>query len=183
MQECVICKAEIKTGARKCTSCNSFQGPLRRFLSGIDIKSLVALVPIITLAFVFIKDQVVTHQSDLQISILECTQDKVKIVASNLGDRAALLKPKAKLLVLLDGKKSGGLKSLVRSSDKEVPPLVSPDQTVVASYNPILNKRTYTLPKYPQGVSNCQYKIIFDVIAFDHKPSPVEKTCVCPGKS
>ncbi|VAV85112.1 hypothetical protein MNBD_DELTA01-216 [hydrothermal vent metagenome] len=183
MQECVICKAEIKTGAKKCTSCNSFQGPLRRLLAGVDIRSLVALVPIITLAFLFIKDQVVTHKSDLQISILECRQDMVKIVASNLGDRAALLKPKANLFVLLDGKESGDLKSLVRSPTNETPPLVKPDQTIVASYNPILNKRTYTLPKYPQGVSNCQYKIIFDVIAFDHKPSSVEKTCVCPGKS
>lgn len=89
-QRCVICKSPIHEGAAKCIECGSYQNRYVRFLSGIDVKSIVALIPIATLAFVFIKDQLITPHSDLQIASLDCKVDTIVVAAANLGNRDAL---------------------------------------------------------------------------------------------
>jgi len=89
-QLCRVCKSPINEGAKKCITCGCYQSTLRSFLSGIDLQSLVTLIPVMTLAFVFLKDQFIPAKAELQLAALACSGDKIKIAAVNTGELDAL---------------------------------------------------------------------------------------------
>jgi hypothetical protein len=170
MTECVICKHEIREGAKKCTECNSFQHPIRRFFSGINIQALVALVPIMALAFVFVKDQIVVHRSDLRVAVLECKKDRFRVVASNLGDRPAILNEDAKFDFVVDGVTDPRPRFLTKDPKSPITPMIKSGETVIVDYLPVTKdgKKAY-LDVCLSSSKHCEYKLTFDVLSFDHK--------------
>ncbi|MGA1840954.1 MAG: hypothetical protein ACMUIU_10040 [bacterium] len=178
---CVICKSEIKKGAKKCIKCNSFQNPLRRFFSGLDLQALVALVPVVALAFVFVKGHIVVHKSDLRVAILDCTKNKIRVVASNLGDRAAVLNERAVLLFLVNDNLDPRPRLLMKDPSPDISPLIKPGESVLIDFFPVtIDGKKARLDPCPES-ARCEYKVTFDVIAFDHKPYKIVVSCTTEG--
>jgi hypothetical protein len=182
---CVICGHQIKPDAKKCIQCDSYQSPLRRFFESINIQSLVALVPIVTLAFVFVKDQVVEHKSDVRLTIANCSSDRISIVASNLGNRSAILKENFEVRVVADNKEinHGGL-IIERPDEESFPmfPLLEAGQTVLFDCIPTTLDKKYNNPLElkPPETKKCYYQVKFNVVAFDHQTYSDEIKCDCP---
>lgn len=89
---CTICRAEILPGAKYCPTCQNYQNPLSRILYSINIQALVALVPVITLAVVFLKDQVTVDRSNMLITATQCSRSDIVLAALNNGNQTALFK-------------------------------------------------------------------------------------------
>jgi hypothetical protein len=182
VSECDICKSEIKKGAKKCTRCNSFQHPVRRFFAGMDVKSLVALVPIVTLAFVFVKDRIVVHKSDLRITIMDVNRDGVRIAVSNLGDRAAILHEGAELVFVVNGVADPRPRLLLKDPNPPGVPLIKPGESSVLEFLAVGKDNTkIPLDACPPDGTECIYKVSFHTIAFDHEPQTVVQSYVARG--
>jgi hypothetical protein len=180
--ECLICKSEIKKGAKKCIRCNSFQHPLRRFLAGVDIKSLVALIPIITLSFVFVKDQIVVHKSDLRVAIMDLNRNGVKIAVSNLGDRAAILHERAELLIVANGVADPRPRLLLKDPKAPGVPLIKPGESAVMEFLAIgKDGIKIDLDQCPPEYQKCEYNVSFHVIAFDQEQQKIMQSYVIRG--
>jgi len=173
--ECIICKNELKKGAIKCVQCGSFQHRWRRILAGIDLKSLVALVPILTLSFVFVKDQLVDHKSDLRIAALSCSDgESIRIAVSNLGDRPAVIREKVKYHIIVNGKEDEAKFMVLKTPNLQ---LIKPGEHIISDLIAWTGANTDApIVKCPPG-SACEYKIIFSIIGFDHKPYSLQVPC------
>lgn len=90
MSLCRVCGHPIPKTAQKCIQCGEFQSLGYRWLSSSMLNSLIALVPISTLAFTFIYDKLETKESDLQFTLVACASKQVELFASNLGNSAAI---------------------------------------------------------------------------------------------
>lgn len=88
---CKVCKEPINPGASKCNACGSYQGWLQRFIAGMDIQALITLIPVATLALVFIKDHFITPTAELHLLPLSCREDSLRIAAANIGTHSALI--------------------------------------------------------------------------------------------
>jgi len=171
---CRICAKTIPAQAKKCTECNEYQNPIWRIAAGFDLKGLIALVPIVTLAFAFIQDRVEPKSSDLRIAMVSYDQQKVTLFASNMGNRAAIIgdaffqtneQPPQSLKVslssedrLIDGGETRAVELLVN-------PQISPGGLV---------------PFEEWGTTPCTVSITVKTIAFDHKPDSRVIQCECP---
>lgn len=62
-----------------------------RLLTGINLSSLVALVPVLTLAFAFLNQTVILPRSQLSATVSACTRDTVVVALSNSGTRTAIV--------------------------------------------------------------------------------------------
>lgn len=172
---CRICAKPLPEGARKCTECNEYQQPLWRIASGFDLGGLIALVPIITLAYAFIQDRIEIKQSDLRIALISCEQQKVSLFASNVGNRAAIISGASF--------RTAGLpvKSLQVSLPAEAR-LINGGETRALELlvNPE-NSPGGLVPFDVRGTAECRVSITIETIAFDHKLEPQEIVCDCPG--
>lgn len=172
---CRICAKPLPTGARKCTECDEYQSLFWRIFSSFDFKGLIALVPIITLAYAFIQDRIETKSSDLRIALVSCESTKVKLFASNVGNRAAIIggasfrtadQPAHDLIVAIppeDKLIEGGE---TRAIELQVDSVINPGGLV------------------PFGVGetpNCSVAITIETIAFDHELEPQVIVCDCPS--
>ena len=168
------CKNPIKQGAKICLHCKSFQNSFRRFLSGLDIKSLVALVPIVTLAFVFLKDQIVVHKSDIRVAILNCLKDDIRVAVTNIGDRPAILGENASVQLIINGQVDQNLIFLRKDPSTEISPLVKPNETVVMNYIPYTGSGKVEISPCPHNSKKCGYRFIFKVFPFDYQAYEIE---------
>lgn len=171
---CRICAKPIPDDAKKCTECKEYQSIFWRIVSGFDLKGLIALVPIVTLAFAFIQDRIEKKESNLRIALVSCEQQKVNLFASNVGNRAAIIgyasfrtnsQPTQPLKVslpaaerLIDGGET-------RAVELYVDTAISPGGLV---------------PFEERGVKPCTVSITIETIAFDHKLEPQIILCKCP---
>lgn len=89
--KCKICAKDLPDGARKCTECGEFQSPAMRILAGLDLKGLIALVPIVTLAYAFIQDRIEGEFSRLDVALVSCTEDTVTAFVSNIGNKNGII--------------------------------------------------------------------------------------------
>lgn len=172
---CGICKSPIYVGARKCIECGSYQHPVRRFLAGMDVKSLVAIIPIATLAFVFIKDQVTTPRAELRIASLACTDDKIKVAAANIGERDALF---AGVNLIQVGKSP--IKLQVEAPSK-TDLLIEPGKTHIYELA-ARDSQGITLGLSFSDDSPCQYRLRARTLAFEDPSNDSAEVCACPGK-
>ena len=136
--------------------------------SGFDLKGLIALVPIVTLAFAFIQDRVERKESDVRIALVSCEQQNVNLFASNVGNRAAIIgsasfsinkrpsKPIKVALPIADRLIGGGE---TRAIELHVDPQISPGGLV---------------PFEERGKHPCIVSFTIETIAFDHKLEPKE---------
>lgn len=171
---CKVCAKLIPEGAKKCTECNEYQSTLFRVLAGFDLKGIIALIPIATLAFAFIQDRVETKTSDLKIALVTCEQNKVSLFASNIGNRAAIISgasfvtndlPSMSLSVTLPPSKrliDGGE---TRAIDLLTDARLSPGGLV---------------PFEQRNANICEVTISIETIAFDHELKTQDIVCDCP---
>lgn len=173
--KCVICANPIDANAQKCTLCNEYQVTWKRIFSKLQLQTLIALVPILTLAYTVIAGIVVDNKSDLKFSVINCTASNVHIFVSNVGNSSAIIKS-----------------AKYQSLDREPMPfelaLTNTEQMIEQGETKSINLR---VPQKAHGglappglranyTEQCIVKITLDTIAFDHKPTPMEMTCACP---
>jgi hypothetical protein len=177
LKDCIVCKESIKQGAQKCVNCDSFQDWRRYFSFGTVVLSLlVALFSVLAVAVPIIKSTLTPHRSDLRFSFLSYEPKLIKIVCSNVGNRAAILK-EAKLYINQDGKEKHPVKTLMW---ERTDPIIRPNESRVISFYIILNEVRQYLPRRSPSDKSCQYIVQFEVIAFDHKPKIPRLIFSCP---
>ena len=174
-QRCVICKSPIHEGAIKCIQCGSYQKPFYRFLSGIDVKSLVALIPIATLAFVFIKDQMITPRSDLKIASLDCKIDTITVAAANLGNRDALFAG----VDLIRGDSIRIKMSLSAIPNSEL--LVPAGKTNIYELKAVGSDGSSLGLKFDDR-DYCDYRLKIRALEFEQSIDTPKSICACPEK-
>jgi hypothetical protein len=88
---CRFCAAPLPANSRYCRECKMMQGWRDRLLSGVNLSSLVALVPVVTLAVAFLNQTIVLPRSRVAATVSACTRDAVVIALSNTGTRTAIV--------------------------------------------------------------------------------------------
>jgi hypothetical protein len=172
---CRICAKPIPVGARKCTECDEYQNYVWRIASGFDLRGLIALVPIVALAFAFIQDRVEKKESNLRVALVSCEPKKVNLFASNVGTRAAIISDASFQTNDLPAQPM----TVSLSSDKR---LIDGGETraIELSVNPQLSPGGL-VPYEERGKQTCSVSITVNTIAFDHKPDPHVMVCDCPN--
>lgn len=173
--QCRICKHDIIQGARKCTTCGSFQNVWLQLFADLNLQSLIALVPIVTLAYAFIQQRFEPKRSDLRIALLSCQLQKVSLFASNLGNRAAIItsatfnigdKQAAPFIIDLPADKKLLTGGETRALELQVDMDASPGGLV---------------PYDLRSNNNCKVTIVINTVAFgDESTSPQVIQCACP---
>lgn len=171
---CRVCGNPIPASAKKCTTCDEYQNPLHRALSGNVLNSLIALVPICTLAFTFVYDRFETKASDLQFTLTSCNDKHIELFASNLGNRSAIISAaefstngdtSQPLIINLKADEkliSGGeTRSVVLKSDDNI----SPGGLV---------------PFAARQAVHCSIKVRLHSVSFNQQTAIRELTCACP---
>jgi hypothetical protein len=173
---CRICARPMPDGAAKCTVCGEYQSWSRRLLAGLNLSALVALVPIVTLAYAFLADRLSHHGSDLRATILECAGDRIRLFATNQGDRAAVMR--------------GATYRISTDATGQARPLafaISDDDRLFGGG---ANRAVMLQPPAPTGIApplvphdltgnGCTLVIEIDTVAFDHTATPLEVACSC----
>lgn len=177
VSRCVVCMHPIIPGAKKCTKCNSYQNFFISILSGLDIKSLVALVPVVTLAFVFVKDQITTYKSELKIVPLECGLDSIKIATANVGNKDALFA--GTKLMRSDSDKNTPFINMRFSNTAESELVIEPGKVKVYKMM-ALDKTGGSLGLNLSESNPCQYYILPHSVNFTEASTQPEKVCACP---
>ena len=167
----------MPSAALKCTNCGGYQSGLRRLLAGLDIRSLLALIPVATLALVFVRDQFVTPYADLRVATLSCRDDRVRIAAANLGNRDALFAG-----MLLKSKSSDKPMTMNLVGDRsEDSLLVKPGGTHVYELEAVDSKGD-TLGLQLHTLGACDYEIKLNALAFEEEVKKSKWSCACPTK-
>jgi len=171
---CVICRSIIFKGAKKCIECDSYQNGLYRFFVGFDIKSIVTIIPIATLAFVFVKDQMVTQQADIRIAPLSCQEDSITVAVANLGNRDALF---AGVELVSEGSPSINL-GFNQLQQSEL--LVKQSETRVYKLNIHDNQGVSMGLNLEKKEDNCLYKLRVRALDFEQSVDELKPVCACP---
>ena len=166
---CSICKKKIPHGAKKCISCNSYQNILYRVFFNIDLQTLTALIPVLTLAFLVLKNQVVIHKSDLLITIINIHDNRIQVYVSNVGDRSGILIDQANIYINTDGNNHGRQYNLTVDPHSKFSSLIQPGNSVIVDYLAItINRIPIRLdPCILNQTCNCE--ILFKVYSFNQK--------------
>lgn len=174
--KCVICSNPIDASAQKCNQCNEYQSRWLRLFSKLQLQTLIALVPISTLAYTVIAGMVIEKKSNLKFSVINCTASNVHIFVSNVGNSSAIIK-------------SANYQSLGRGPMPFELKLANSEQMIEQGETKSINLR---VPQTAHGglappglrakyTKECLVTITLETIAFDHKPTPMVMTCACPS--
>lgn len=130
---CVMCKKPLEPGAKKCTECDSFQNPFRRWLqaSNTVLALLVALVSVTGVMAKPIREALARHDSDIQAAFFWSEPDKLALFVSNRGTRRGGIRR----VVLTEGAKEP--RSLHIAAGRVVDPGKT-EELLIFSPNPVL---------------------------------------------
>jgi len=171
---CRLCAQEIPDGAKKCSQCGEFQSTWSRALAIVDLKGLMALLPLLTLIYAFLAERFETQSSDLRLTAVSCSLDGVKVFGSNTGNRSAILL-------------TAGFSTGEDQSEFVIPE--SPEERVFDAGA----SRLLTLPvdarRNPGGLvphdlrsdPACSVELQFSVVEFDHTTTRSTSSCACPS--
>ena len=177
---CRYCRTELLPGARYCTTCKQHQSLWWRLVTGLDIKSLVALVPIATLAFVYVKDELLPHSSEVRVHPVDCTRAEVELVATNVGDRTAVL-----VSSVLQGHDGAGPFGspirLVPRGESEPRPDITPEDSPVRLRLAGAGAGGAAVRLPASSGEACRYVVRLDLLHFDQQVETVETGCPCPS--
>lgn len=88
LAECIVCREQIKAGARKCIHCDSYQDWREYFnFSSSMLAWLVALVSVISLSLPVIKNALQKDNSKVVLAFQGIEEGYISLIASNLGTR------------------------------------------------------------------------------------------------
>ncbi|MGF1610818.1 MAG: hypothetical protein ACFCUQ_15560 [Kiloniellales bacterium] len=177
---CAVCYKEIPAGARKCFVCGEYQSWWRRLLSGIDIKALIALVPILTLAYAFLQTHLTTHESLLRATIMACERAKIALFVSNLGDRGAIIRS-ATYSVTENNQTSERIPLEIRRKPDSSALVPSGETQLIELVSSAIGNLPVNFPRAGANAGSCRIDLAISVVAFDHDASDLELTCPCPS--
>jgi predicted nucleic acid-binding Zn ribbon protein len=174
-EKCVVCAKPIPKGARKCTECGEFQSLISRIMAGMDLKGLLALLPLLTLIYAFLSERIEKQYSDLRIASVTCDAQSVAVFASNAGNRWALLR-----------------NGTFAATGDPVSHFDLPTDLGDLTFEPgaaRLLKLNVNTRRNPGGLASfqsrqhetCSVALDFDILNFDHTPDHEEAKCVCPS--
>ena len=174
-QSCAICGNLIPQRASYCTHCENYQNWWRRLLAGIDIHALIALIPIATLAFVFIKEQFVKPVAELQLAALDCAGDSVELAVANVGDRGAVfagavLQPEDGANIPLRFESEEKIELVVKAGETRIYHMSAADE----SGGSLGLGLTRSAP--------CRFRIRAHALAFEHTSTSDQAICACPTR-
>lgn len=173
---CRICAKPIPAGAAKCTICGEYQSWSRRLLAGINLGALVALVPIVTLAYAFLADRLSHHGSDLRATVLQCAHDRVRLFATNQGDRGAVMRG-ASYRISTDPAAEARPLAFGISDDARL--FEGGAHRALLLQPPAQSGITPPLVPHDLAGNGCTLVIAIDTVAFDHTATPLEAVCPC----
>jgi hypothetical protein len=173
---CRICARPMPDGAAKCTVCGEYQSWSRRLLAGLNLSALVALVPIVTLAYAFLADRLSHHGSDLRATVLECANDRIRLFATNQGDRAAVMRG-ATYRISTDAARQARPLAFAISDDDRL--FEGGANRAVMLQAPAPTGITPPLVPHDLTGNGCRLVIEIDTVAFDHTATPLEVACSC----
>lgn len=164
--KCRYCMADPPASARYCVACEKFQGILDRIISGIDIASVVSLVPLLALLFVFLQDKVLFSGSDVNAALVSCTANSVVVVLSNSGSRAAVIEGGTADRIV-DGQ-TDFHRSLRPPGKSGMPLVVAAGYADAVRFDMVLlDDPVRALPMPPSSANvQCQYDVRISVIDF-----------------
>jgi hypothetical protein len=172
---CRVCAQPIPAGAKKCTRCNEFQSPFWRVAAGLDLKGLLALLPLLALIYAFLAERVEPKNAKLQIFPIGCTRDTVEVFGSNVGNRAAAVTAAGYSV----GNRADG--KLLPQGDA-VTRVFAANDSHVARWKVDLRKEPGGLaPHGASEVAGCQVTLRFAVLEFNGRTREIEAKCVCPS--
>ena len=167
--QCRVCRKSLPDNAKKCTECGEFQSQFRRFLLGIDLQSLVALVPIVTLAVVFLWERVQPPGADMRVKLAECRKDKVVLAVANYGPHEGII---------------GRVSYRVNDGDERRFKSIEDDQRLLKSgkarmlvFHP--DGHGILVP-HPERKEGCTISVRIETDAFVEDSNPKEERCDCP---
>jgi hypothetical protein len=173
---CRVCAKPMPEGAAKCTLCGEYQSWARRLLAGINLGALVALVPIVTLAYAFLADRLAHHGSDLRATVLECARDRVRLFATNQGDRAAVMRG-ASYRISTDAAARPRPLAFGISDDHRL--FEGGANRAVMLLPPARSGIAQPLVPFDLGGDSCEILIEIDTVGFDHRATPLQAACPC----
>lgn len=88
IKQCKTCGEDIKSTAKKCIHCDSFQ-ELRRYLpfSNTMIALIIALVSVVAAVSPVLKKVFTEQDSNIIVRLQEVVWDSIHLIASNLGEK------------------------------------------------------------------------------------------------
>jgi hypothetical protein len=165
-------------GAVYCSECEQFQTFWYRILEKLDVASILAALPVLTICFVFIYDKLPFSGSDVAVALLECRLDAVVVGASNRGIRPGIVKD-----ATLDQETSDRASSSYRLLPKDGPTLLSPSSFTILTLT--VRKRDVggeDKVSPPPMNSKCTYHVKINIIDFgSSNPLAKARDCTCPG--
>ncbi|MEO1091114.1 MAG: hypothetical protein AAFX81_10800 [Pseudomonadota bacterium] len=171
---CKLCARQIPFEAKKCNDCGEFQSVFTRVVRGIDLKALLALLPLLTLIYAFLADRLEVARSDLQVAAVACEAESVTLFASNAGTRTALLQHV--------GFAATGDEESVFELPTDLP------QRVFAAGEARLIEVHVDAGRNPAGLASfqsrqrpdCAVALRFEILNHDHTVTEEDQTCACP---
>lgn len=174
---CRFCGSALSAGTRFCLQCKQFQGLFDRIIGGLNLSALVALVPVATLAYVYLNETFIRPYSELTAVASRCTADAAILAVSNTGTRAAIIERGA-ARSQVGGDFNRALRPPGESAD---PVVVKPGESRVLrmalASDPDLSPLPAAILADGKG---CQFDVSLSVLEFGgHRVSVPAGTCTC----
>ena len=176
---CRFCQQGMPANASYCINCDHFQSIWLSVATKLDIGGLVALIPIATLCYVFVRSHLNSEHSDVKAVIVDCTLSNLEIAATNGGTRPGMVS--GGTVQKIDDAGSGPLYALRADSGN----------TILKPGDAALIKMTIHEPSADlQDVNmlparkdaKCIYKVELNLLGFGaNAVNPVPLECKCPG--
>lgn len=175
MKQCKLCATDIPDNARKCTICGEFQSLPSRVFARIDLKGLLALLPLLTLIYAFLAERFDFPYSELRITPVDCAESTVTIFASNNGNRMSLLES-AQFAA-----ESDATSTFILPDDLSTRIFDAGESRLVAlSVDPIQSPGGLVSFESAEADS-CIVNLTFSVVQYDHSKTRKTASCACPS--
>lgn len=182
---CVVCAREIPEGARKCHQCGEFQSFAWRLAAGLDLRGLLALLPLLTLIYAFLADRLEVQASDLRLTAVSCQQDRVTLFGSNTGNRSAVLAG----VRFAVGRSAGDGSAGDGSAGGALDPEADTGGRIFEAGSSRLLTMTVDARRNPGGLvpfdarqdPECRVDLTFEIVQFDHSRTEATSSCACPS--
>jgi hypothetical protein len=90
-KKCSVCGTAIPVTAIYCTHCDHYQSYFRRFLTGVDISGLTALVSSGALAFTFLHAHLPFQSASITARAIQCDGKNFALAIDNSGSIPAII--------------------------------------------------------------------------------------------
>lgn len=172
---CVVCREDVRLGAKVCTHCQSAQDWTRHLARWSTVAAAVlGLGSLVSAAYSLWK--LVPSPAKIEAIVLNCQKDSVSLALVNVGD-----KPGAVRSVALQ------IKSAARSMDpimlsperRDENPIIEAGKTATVNYIYRIANAPLPFPSPPTGAP-CKYFVSIGVVDFSGTAVPATTQCDCP---